>query len=203
MDVIIYIHGKNGKSSEAEEYKKLFPSLDVVGLDYKTFTPWETRIEIKEAVNNLKIIYKNVILIANSIGAFFSMCADIEEEITHAYFISPIVNMEKLISNMMSWANVTESELKQKGKIKTDFGEELSWDYLCYVRDNPIKWSVPTDIIYGSNDNLTSIDTINYFVNAHNASLTIMQDGEHWFHTEKQVKFLNNWIKEKLNRICF
>ena len=197
MNVILYIHGKNGSSSEAEEYKKIFPSLDVVGFDYKTFTPWETGIEIKGAVNNLKIIYDNIILIANSIGAFFSMCSDIEQDIKHAYFISPIVNMEKLINDMMSWANVTESELRQKGKIQTDFGEKLSWEYLCYVRNNPIKWNVPTDILYGSNDNLTSIDTINSFVNTHNASLTIMQDGEHWFHTEKQIKFLNNWIKEK------
>ena len=198
MNVILYIHGKNGRPCEAEEYKKIFPTYDVVGLDYKTFTPWQTGIEIKEAVNNLKIINKNIILIANSIGAFFSMCADIEKDITHAYFISPIVNMEKLINDMMSWANVTESELQQKGKIKTNFGEELSWEYLCYVRNNPIKWNVPTDILYGSNDNLTSIDTMKSFVNEHNANLTIMESGEHWFHTDEQIQFLQNWIREKI-----
>ena len=198
MDVILYVHGKGGSSNEAKLYKDLFPNFDVVGLDYKTFTPWQTGIEIKEAVNSLKIKYETVILVANSIGAFFSMCADIEEDISHAYFISPIVNMEKLIEDMMNFANVTEEELRQKGVIQTDFNEELSWKYLCYVRNNPVKWKVLTDILYGSNDNLTSIDTMRAFVNEHNASLTIMESGEHWFHTDEQIQFLKDWIREKL-----
>ena len=198
MDVILYVHGKGGSSDEAKLYKDLFPNFDVVGLDYKTFTPWQTGIEIKEAVNSLKIKYETVILVANSIGAFFSMCADIEEDISHAYFISPIVNMEKLIEDMMNFANVTEEELRQKGVIQTDFNEELSWKYLCYVRNNPVKWKVLTDILYGSNDNLTSIDTMRAFVNEHNASLTIMESGEHWFHTDEQIQFLKDWIREKL-----
>lgn len=198
MDVILHVHGKGGSSDEAKLYKDLFPNFDVVGLDYKTFTPWQTGIEIKEAVNSLKTKYKNVMLIANSIGAFFSMCADIEEDISHAYFISPIVNMEQLIDDMMNFANVTEEELQQKGTIQTDFNEELSWKYLCYVRNNPVKWKVPTDILYSINDNLTSIDTMRSFVNEHNASLTVMESGEHWFHTDEQIQFLQNWIREKI-----
>ena len=198
MDVILYIHGKGGSSDEANLYKDLFPNFDVVGLDYKTFTPWQTGIEIKESVNSLKVKYENVILVANSIGAFFSMCADIEEDISHAYFISPIVNMEQLIKDMMNFANVTEEELQQKETIQTDFNEELSWEYLCYVRNNPIKWKVPIDILYGSNDNLTSIDTMRSFVNEYNATLTIMESGEHWFHTDEQIQFLKDWIREKI-----
>ena len=64
-------------------------------------------------------------------------------------FISPIVDMEKLIGDMMLLANVTDAELASKGVIRTDFGEELSWEYLCYVRDHPIQWSAPTNILYG------------------------------------------------------
>jgi hypothetical protein len=40
-----------------------------------------------------------------------------------------------------------------------------------------------------------SIDTITNFAKKHNASLTIMENGEHWFHTEEQMAFLDNWIK--------
>ena len=29
------------------------------------------------------------------------------------------------------------------------------------------------------------------------ATLTVMEGGEHWFHTEEQMAFLDNWIKEK------
>ena len=194
-NTIIYIHGKGGSAAESEHYKPLFPDCDVIGLDYKTFTPLETGKEIHVAVKKLKTEYESVILIANSIGAFFSMNAEIDSLIKKAYFISPIVDMEKLIADMMTWANVVEDELKQQGVIRTEFGENLSWNYLCYVRDHPVEWNVTTDILYGSRDNLTSYDTISAFSEKHSANLTIMENGEHWFHTEEQMQFLDSWIK--------
>ena len=193
-NAVIYIHGKGGSASESEHYKPLFPDCDVIGLDYKTFSPWETGKEIHAAVKKLKTEYDSVILIANSIGAFFSMNAGIDSVLEKAYFISPIVDMEKLILDMMTWAKVTEEDLKQQGVIQTDFGEDLSWEYLCYVRDHPVEWNVPTDILYGSRDELTSYDTISTFAEKHHANLTVMKNGEHWFHTEEQMRFLDNWI---------
>ncbi|MBE6262376.1 MAG: alpha/beta hydrolase [Prevotella sp.] len=195
MKAILYIHGKGGSATESEHYKHLFPDCDVIGLDYKTFSPWETGIEIRVAVEKFRDKYENIILIANSIGAYFCMNAGIDDFIERAYFISPIVDMEMLITDMMKWANVSEQELQSEGVIHTDFGEDLSWDYLCYVRSHLVKWNVPTQILYGSKDHLMSIDTITNFANKHNASLTIMEGGEHWFHTEEQMSFLDNWIK--------
>ena len=160
MDAVIYIHGKGGNAAEAEHYNSLFPSCNVIGLEYKSFTPWDAGKEIREAVNGLKTDYDRIILIANSIGAFFAMSANIEKDISRAFFISSIVDMEKLITDMMGWAGITESELQKKGTIHTDFGEELSWEYLYYVREHPVSWNVPTDILYGSEDNLTSIDPV-------------------------------------------
>lgn len=193
-NAVIYIHGKGGSSSESEHYKPLFPGCDIIGLDYKTFTPWETGKEIHTVVENLKAEYDNIILIANSIGAFFSMNADIDGLIQRAYFISPVVDMEKLITDMMAWANVTEEDIKSRGIISTSFGEDLSWEYLSYVRDHPVEWNVPTDILYGNRDDLTSYDTISAFSEKHHANLTIMENGEHWFRTEEQMKFLDSWI---------
>ena len=181
---------------ESEHYKLLFTNCEVIGLDYQTFTPWETGKEIRIAVEELKGKYENVILIANSIGAFFSMNAGIDEMIQKAYFISPIVDMDKLITDMMKWANVTELELESKGVIHTDFGEDLSWDYLSYVRSHLVEWRVPTQILYGSKDHLISQDTITRFANKHQATLTVMDGGEHWFHTEEQMLFLDKWIME-------
>ncbi len=197
MNAVLYIHGKGGSADEAEHYKPLFPSCHVLGLDYKSFTPWETGAEITAAVKALKARYDSVVLIANSIGAFFAMYADIDDALAHAYFISPIVNMEALITDMMSLANITEAELREKSVIQTAFGEDLSWEYLSYVRSKPVKWEVPTDILYGSRDNLTSIDTIRAFAQIHRASLTILEGGEHWFHTGEQMRFLDDWIKDK------
>ena len=196
MNAVIYIHGKGGSAAECEHYKSLFPDCEVIGLDYQTFTPWETGKEIHIAVEELKSKYENVILIANSIGAFFSMNAGIDDMIQKAYFISPIVDMEKLITNMMQWANVTEQELESEGVIHTDFGEDLSWEYLSYVSSYLVTWHAPTEILYGSNDLLTSLETISDFANKHQATLTVMEGGEHWFHTEDQMQFLDRWIKK-------
>lgn len=196
MNLVLYIHRKGGSAAESEHYKNLFPEYEVLGLDYKTFSPWETGKEITEAVIDLKSKYESIILIANNIGAFFSMNGRIENLIQKAYFISPIVDMEKLICDMMTWANVSEEELKKRKIISTDFGEDLSWDYLQYVRNHPVKWNVPTKILYGEKDNLTSFETIKDFADVHKATLTVMKGGEHWFHTKEQMDFLDRWISE-------
>lgn len=194
MDTVLYIHGKDGSASESVHYDRLFPDCHVSGLDYKSFSPWETGIEIHTAVADLKKRYENISIIANSIGAFFCMNADIESLVQRAYFISPVVNMEKLICSMMKQACITEDELERKKIIPTDFGEDLSWEYLCYVRNHPVKWTVPTAILYGENDTLTSPKTISRFAGMSGATLTVMKNGEHWFHTEEQMKFLDEWI---------
>ncbi|MCR4590569.1 MAG: alpha/beta hydrolase [Lachnospiraceae bacterium] len=196
---VLYIHGKGGNAEEAKHYGALFPDSCVFGLDYRTDAPWESNKEIERAVSCLAESYDDITLIANSIGAFYSMNADICEKIRRAYFISPMVDLVKLIMDMMKWAKVTEEDLQREKIIKTDFGEDLSWEYLCYVREHPVNWTVPTAILYGSGDHLVSIDTMKGFAERIQADLTVMTGGEHWFHTEEQMAFLDKWIKEKKN----
>lgn len=196
--LVIYVHGKGGTAEEAKHYRTLFVESDVIGFDYKSQNPWEAKREFSDFYDLHSKEYNSVILVANSIGAFFSMHALAEKNISKALFISPISNMEKLITNMMIWSNVTEEELCRKKEISTGFGETLSWEYLCYVRKHPIKWNIPTCILYGANDNLTSLETVSEFAEQIGASLTIMNDGEHWFHTNEQMEFLDNWIRNSI-----
>ena len=198
MNAVIYIHGKGGNAEESAHYAPLFPGCNVSGLDYRTFTPWETGPQIREEVEGLAGRYENVVLIANSIGAYFSMCSGIDRFIRNAYFISPVVDMEKLICGMMALAGVTEDELRSKGVISVPFGEDLSWDYLRYVREHPVVWDAPTRILYGSRDTLTPFETVKAFADGHHAPLTVMENGEHWFHTEEQMRFLDRWIRESV-----
>jgi len=194
--VVIYIHGKGGSADESLHYKPLFSDCDVVGLNYTAQYPWEAKKEFQSYFNLIRKHYKSVQIVANSIGAYLAMSALSEKQIEKAYFISPIVNMEQLIADMMFWANITEDELQDKKEIETTFGETLSWEYLCYTRRNPIKWKVPTDILFGEKDNLTSYATISEFAKQTKATLTVMKNGEHWFHTEEQMKFLDEWINK-------
>ncbi|MGM9606266.1 MAG: alpha/beta hydrolase [Oscillospiraceae bacterium] len=196
--IIIYIHGKGGNAEEANHYRPLFTGSDVIGFDYTSQNPWDAKNEFPRLFDSYSKAYDEVILIANSIGGFFAMSALAEKNIAKALFISPIVNMEKLIADMMLWANVTEDELQSKKEIPTAFGETLSWEYLCYVRKHPIKWNIPTCILYGGKDHLTSRETISEFAEKQGADLTVMEDGEHWFHTNAQMQFLDDWIRRSI-----
>lgn len=147
---VLYIHGKGGNAAEAEHYRSLLPDAEVIGFDYRAETPWDAAPEFAAFVAGLG--HEHIVLIANSIGAYFSMSSGIADSIERAFFVSPIVSMEKLIESMMTWANVTERQLEAEKTIETAFGETLSWDYLSYVRTHPIAWDVPTEILYGETD---------------------------------------------------
>lgn len=192
---ILYVHGKGGNAQEAERYKAFFPEYDVFGADYRGNAPWETKEEILSAYGKLAGTYGDVALIAVSIGAYFSMNALMDRRLERAFFVSPVVDMERLIVTMMQRAGVSETQLREKKEIVTPFGETLSWNYLSYVRDNPVVWNTPTDILYGENDGIIPYGTVSGFAKAARATLTVMKNGEHWFHTEEQLAFLNKWLR--------
>ena len=193
-NIVIYVHGKGGSAREAEHYKKLFPEAEVIGFDYRATAPWEAKEEFPQFFTQQRKCCDNLTLVANSIGAFLSMSALDEALIDRAYFISPMVDMEKLIGNMMMWAGVTEQELAEKKEIPTSFGETLSWNYLTYVREHPLSWHITTRILYGERDHLTSLETMSAFAKRIGAELTVMPNGEHWFHTEQQMRFMDHWF---------
>lgn len=192
--VIVYIHGKGGSPEEAEHYRPLFPGCPVIGMRYRANTPWEAREEFTRLFAELSRTYDSITLIANSIGAYFAMQAELPAAVRRAFFISPMVDMEKCITNSMTWAGVTEEDLQQRGEIPTGFGDPLSWEYLSFVRSHPIRWSLPTHILYGENDALTSLAAITAFAEKTAATLDIHPGGEHWFHTPEQMAFLDSWL---------
>ena len=195
---VVYIHGQGWNAKEADHYKALFKDCDVVGLDYTAQTPWEAKEEFPILLKPICKEHEAVQIVANSIGAYFAMNALAGWPIERAWFISPVVNTEQLITDMMAWASVTEAELREKGEIPTAFGQTLSWNYLCYAREHPVRWNIPTHILYGEKDSLTSYSTISAFAEQIHATLTVMKDGEHWFHTPEQMQFLDDWIRRFL-----
>lgn len=194
-NALIYIHGKGGNAKEAEYYKKFFSrEYDVIGLDYQSVFPWAAEVEFAKFFTSIAPRYSKISLIANSIGAYYAMLSLADNPVAKAMFISPIVDMEKVILKIMARLNLLEEKLYQEKEIATPFGETLSWEYLSYVRNHPIHWHIPTSILYAENDDMTSSETITAFAKKTGASLTIMQNGEHWFHTGEQMMFLDKWF---------
>ncbi len=151
--------------------------------------------DLKQIIEYAKANYNEINIWACSIGAYFSLLAYKDEDLKQCLFLSPVVNMKIIIENMMLWSNTTEKELNEKQKIKTDFGQTLYWDYYLYVKENPIKnWNKKTYILYGNKDNMQNENIIEDFSNEFNCDLTILKNGEHYFHTEEQLNFYNDWL---------
>lgn len=192
---VLYIHGRGGSAGESAHFVPLFPRRTVIGLEYSGTTPWEAGEEIRECAGSLCGEGQKIILIANSIGACFALHAGISDLVERAYFISPVADMERIILDMMKTGDISETSLREKGEITTPFGETISYEYLRFAREHPVKWNAPAFVLFGENDFLVPKETKKSFADRIGARLTVMPEGGHWFHTEEQMSFLDNWIK--------
>lgn len=209
--IFIAVHG-NMSNKEDEVIKILAEKVTIKGYQVLSFDLPEHGerkedktylCKVQNCVKDLKGViefakknFYEINLWACSMGAYFSLLAYKDEKINKCLFLSPVVNMEVIIDNMMLWSNTTEELLKEKQEIKTDFGATLYWDYYEYVKTNPIKnWDKKTYILYGNKDNMQEEKMIKDFSNTFNCKLTILENGEHYFHTEEQLKFYEKWLE--------
>jgi len=208
--VLIAIHG-NMSNKEDEVIKLLADNVTSKGYQIISFDlpeHGERKLDtnylckVQNCINDLKQVmeyskshYSEISIWACSMGVYFSLLAYQGENIKQCLFLSPVVDMKTIIDNMMLWNNITEKELEEKQEIKTNFGQVLYWDYYLYVKDNPITyWDKETFILYGSHDNMQDKDMITRFANQFHCNLSILENGEHYFHTEEQLNYYKDWI---------
>ena len=209
-NLYLYIHGKMGCKEEASRFAEIVCpkdyqvlSIDLPGHGERTgemerFVPWKVVPELQAVYGSAQQRWKKISLYANSIGAYFSLLAFQEAKLEKSLFMSPILDMEKLIRDMMGWAGVTQEQLHQAGEIPTAFGETLSWEYLTYAAENQItKWDSPTAILYAGQDHLTARKTVDDFAQRFGCTVAVMENGEHWFHTEEQLAVLDVWLHKE------
>jgi alpha-beta hydrolase superfamily lysophospholipase len=159
--------------------------------------------KVQDGVRDLNIIMEyakslsnNISVFACSLGAYFSILTYKNETLKKCLFLSPVVDMEHMINNMMVGCNISENTLKEENEIKTNMGHTLYWDYYCYVKEHPIdEWNKPTSILYGSEDSICEFDVVSRFAKRFNCNLKIMENGKHSFHTEEQLQFFGQWLK--------
>lgn len=65
------------------------------------FLPWYTVPELKTVMQYIGQRWKKTSLIANSLRAWFSMLSFQDVSLEKCLFISPVLDMERLIRNMM------------------------------------------------------------------------------------------------------
>ena len=70
---------------------------------------------------------------------------------------------------------------------------------LTYAAEHRItKWDSPAAILYAGQDHLTVRETVDSFARRFGCTVTVMENGEHWFHTEQQPALLDTWLRKEL-----
>ena len=198
--LVVYLHGVLGSAEESRTFSYI-NKYDVVGLNYEDGAPWVVGPFIKKKFEELIKPLKDVIVIANSMGAFYTYAYLDQTKIKQAFFISPLANMKSIIECRMDKEGVTEKELKHKKYIKLDNGQEFDYYFFKkYVLDKHIdKWDVPTEILYAENDQIIKREDVVSFVKKHpNTNLTIKHNSLHYLHTAEELEFIKNWILERI-----
>ena len=200
----LFLHGQMGRKEEAEAFAVAacprghqVLSIDLPGHGARQgrdeeLAPWTAVPDIRAALDWAERRWESISLRATSIGAYFAMLAFANP--ARALLLSPVLDMEGLILTMMNGAGVSEAQLRERGEIAASFGQTLSWEYMCWVREHPVhSWNCPVRILYGSEDNMTPRRTVEEYVRRHGARLTVLEGGEHWFHTPEQLSALREW----------
>lgn len=111
--VYLYIHGKKGNKEAAESFAAITcrRGYQVLSFDLpehgerkdevNTFNPWNAVPELKLVLAEARNRWKHISIRASSIGAYFALLSYAGEYIDRCLFVSPILDMEKLIINMM------------------------------------------------------------------------------------------------------
>lgn len=155
--------------------------------------------ELQTVLDHVKASWSEISLFACSIGAYFSLVAYADAPLKQALFLSPVVDMERLIENMLTWFKITPAQLEEQQTIPTPIGQTLYWDYYMYVKAHPInKWDTPTHILYGENDAISEPAALQYFAQAFDCQLSIVYDGEHFFNSEEELAVAAEWLQDTL-----
>ena len=97
----------------------------------------------QNCVGDLAIIMKHARILLNditvfgcSIGAYFCLLPYADEPVQKALFLSPVVDIARLIRNMMIWFNVSEEQVEKERAFTTSINT-LYWDIIsmfCIIR---------------------------------------------------------------------
>lgn len=169
---------------------------DRLGTDY-SFTPEHCISDLLAVYAYGKNMAEETSVFACSIGAYFSLLAYQDKEIRTSLFLSPVVDMEKIIVQMMTDFKVSEKRLASEKIVELPIGQVLDWDYYCFVKQHPIdfEWSFPIHILYGQQDTTCQWSDIESFRDRYKATVKVDESGGHYYHTEAHLTTVAQWMK--------
>lgn len=208
--VFVFVHGQCGCKEEAERFARVVEPLGyaVLGVDLPEhggrrdgvrLVPWEAVPELREVMDYARQRWRRVSVRAISIGAWLALAALDGSTVDACLLSSPLLDMERMIGDMMTAADVSEAQLRLAGEITTQQGQVLSWRYLTWAREHvPHSVSRNTAILYATGDELIPRETVDCFAAREDCCLTLYEGGQHWLHTDEQLDLMRRWESEAL-----
>lgn len=159
-------------------------------------TAWNGREELLAVYGYAKSLASDIRIFACSLGAYMTMLALPDMEVSGLLLLSPVTSMVHMIEGMMAAAGVTVERLEAEGVIPVPGGQDLSIEYYRYAKEHPIKYDkrIPMAILRGENDLLCAFEDVKDFAEWYGAELKVFPGGEHWFHTSEQMAALSAWL---------
>ena len=208
--VYLCVHGKMSSKESVQELAEIAAQKGYQTISFDLPQHGERinedkRCDIWNGIHDLNLIssyvfsnWSEVSLYACSLGAYFSLNAYNRLNIKKCLFQSPILDMEYLIRQMVTWFDISEERLSGEKEIDTPI-DLMTWDYYQYVISHPVKqWDIPTSILYGGKDNLQSYEAVKSFSDRFNCSLTLSENSEHPFMNEEDRPIVRQWLKDNL-----
>lgn len=208
--VCLYLHGQGGSKRESERfawiacengYQVIAVDLPEHGgrKDSACFVPWDVEAELHEVLAYMKKRWNHISIRAVSIGVWFSLCAFEDERFETCLYSSPLLNMSRMIHDLMYWHGVDEKILQEKQEITCEDGTVLSWRYFMYAREHGIHaLSDNTHILYPECDEMIPRETVERFVNENGCTLDVVEHAKHYMHTEKEIEMMEKWERKYL-----
>lgn len=155
--------------------------------------------ELHQILSYAQTRWQHLSLLANSMGASFSLVAFPQVLFEQVLFLSPVVDMQRLIRGVMQAFQITEDQLETKETIETPIGMTLYWRYYQYVKQHPVDhWDSPTAVLYGQLDEISERESIEQFCSRFSASPEIAEGFPHYFHTPEHLARYALWLEAQL-----
>ena len=164
--------------------------------DDKAFTPMDASPEVRAFAQLARSQSTEVSLLANSIGAYFSLCDTPAGTFEHAWLVSPLLDLEYYIRDIMAEYSVTDERLEAQTVIDTPRGV-LERPYLRFVEEHPAQLNAPSWIIRGDQDEMVPLDTLSRFVGAPGVELVQVEGGQHFLGQPPHIDTVVAWFEER------
>ena len=164
--------------------------------DDKAFTHMDASPEVRAFARLARSQSTEVSLLANSIGAYFSLCDTPAGTFERAWMVSPLLDLEYYIRDIMAEYSVTDEQLEAQTVIDTPRGV-LERSYLRFVEEHPARLNAPSWIIRGDQDEVVPLNALSRFVGAPGVELVQVEGGQHFLGQPPHLDTVVAWFEER------